>query len=108
MDGDHTAQCHACDKRRGSAMRSDDQPGLCMAAEARCSTRLTDGFCTPKTRDCCRCWNDAEALMSATGMSARAAAWVFSHVNAIEREAAKQRGNEPAVHTSPTTGSADA
>lgn len=77
--------------------RCDEQPGLHKAALAACTTRLTDGFCTPNTRDVCRCWDAAEAAQRATGMSAQAVAWVFNHRSAIEREAAKLAGNDPAL-----------
>lgn len=69
--------------------RWKDQPALARAAETVCLTHLTDGFCHPKDRPTCKCWDAASAVMQATGLSARATAWVFSRRHAIEEQAEK-------------------
>ena len=69
--------------------RCDRSPGLFMAAQEFCVTDLTDGFCTPKQRDVCKCWDRAEQSMRGTGLSAQAVAWIYRHRTKIEAEAAK-------------------
>lgn len=77
------------DQLGGRERRCDRQPGLCLAAEQFCSTDLTDGFCSPKQRDVCKCWDRAEQSMRGTGLSAQAVAWVYAHRHRIEEEAEK-------------------
>lgn len=60
------------------------EPGLFKAALAACACRLTDGFCTPANTDNCKCWDAADAVQKATGLSARGVAWVFSNIRRIE------------------------
>lgn len=69
--------------------QSQLQPGLLMAAEAACIYGKTDGFCHPRNANACRCWDAAEAVMKATGLSAQAVAWVFKNRQAIEKTAAE-------------------
>lgn len=72
--------------------RCDRQPGLALAAEVFCSTDLTNGFCTPKQVDSCRCWDRAQETMRGSGLSAQAVAWVYAHRKRIEEEAEKWYG----------------
>jgi hypothetical protein len=60
------------------------QPALFHAAEVACANRLTDGFCTPKNVAYCRCWDAAEAIMQATGLSGQSVAWIFRNTTRIE------------------------
>lgn len=69
------------------AERRTMQPALFLAAECACIYRFTDGFCRPQNIASCRCWNAAEAVMLATGLSAQAVGWVFRNLQHIEREA---------------------
>jgi hypothetical protein len=70
--------------------RAKDQPGLHMAAQEACVTMYTNGFCVARNNPTCtRCWPAAEAVIKATGMSARAVTWIFAHRSKIE-EAAKR------------------
>lgn len=64
-------------------------PALAHAAEAACSYYLTDGFCGPRNCQQCKCWDQARAVMDATGLSARAVGFIFKHRNRIE-DAAEQ------------------
>lgn len=66
--------------------RAELQPGLLTAAEAACVYDKTDGFCHPRNTNACRCWDAAQAVMKATGLSARAVAWVFKHRKLIEAD----------------------
>jgi hypothetical protein len=63
------------------------QPGLFAAAECACIYWLTDGFCTPRNIASCKCWDNAEAVMKATGLSAQGAGWIFRNLTRIEQEA---------------------
>lgn len=69
--------------------RRKRQPGLFIAAEAACCYRFTDGFCTPRNVASCRCWDAAEQVIAATGLSAQGAAWLFQNLSKIEKEADK-------------------
>jgi hypothetical protein len=64
--------------------RAKLQPGLALAAEAACIYRSTDGFCHPRNVDSCKCWDQAKQVMEATGLSARAVAWIFRNSQRIE------------------------
>lgn len=69
--------------------RSDRQPALFRAALSICVTDMTDGFCTPQNAETCKCWQKAEAVMEATGLSGRAVAWMWPRRRMIETEAEK-------------------
>lgn len=64
-----------------------DQPGLFKAAHAACIKRLTDGFCSTRNVNACKCWDAAEAVQRATGLSSQAVAWIFDHLQRIEASA---------------------
>lgn len=69
--------------------RSDMQPALCKVAECLCVYDMTDGFCTPKTKDRCACWRKAEELMRSSGFSALALVWILKNRKRIEEEATR-------------------
>jgi len=63
------------------------QPALFLAAECACAYRMTDGFCTPKNVASCKCWDAADAVQKATGLSMQAVGWLFRNLQRIEKEA---------------------
>ena len=65
------------------------QPALWKAAECACTYHLTDGFCSPRNVQQCKCWDRAEATMVATGLSARAVGFIFQNLRRIEDAAEK-------------------
>ena len=67
--------------------RMDRQPALFLIADAICSLGDTDGFCTPRHGDACKCWTKAEQMQNATGLSANACVWVLQHRTKIEQQA---------------------
>jgi hypothetical protein len=58
-------------------------------AEAFCTYDMTDGFCNPRTREKCECWDKAKAMLDSTTISANACAWVLKNKERIEKEASK-------------------
>ena len=72
--------------------RARMQRGLLYAAELACIYKLTDGFCHPRNRPECRCWDAANAVMKATGLSAQAVHWIFQHIDKIEKDAMPDAG----------------
>lgn len=75
--------------------RCDQQPGLFVLAETFCSYDMTDGFCTPRNRDRCECWDKAEAMLKSSPLSANACSWVLKNKERIEREANKGAAHNP-------------
>lgn len=64
--------------------RMDWQPGLFVGAEAICIYHRTDGFCSPRNCENCKCWDLANTVSDATGLSYLAIAWILSHKSHIE------------------------
>lgn len=69
--------------------RAEQSPALCKVAECFCIYNLTDGFCHPRNKDSCACWDKAKAMTESTGMSANACCWVLLNKKRIEGEANK-------------------
>jgi len=65
--------------------RTEMQPALLKAAEAICIYRDTDGFCHPRNHQGCECWQKAESVMRATGLSANAVSWIVQYSERVER-----------------------
>jgi hypothetical protein len=83
------------DTREIEKRRCERQPGLFGAALTICTVKMTDGFCTPRNVDSCKCWDIAATAMEATGLSARAVSWVFHNAKRIEQEAERNAGIAP-------------
>ena len=74
------------DQPKTTIRRAEISPGLALAAHAACVCHFTDGFCSPANVNDCQCWDKAQAVQQATGLSARGVAWVFQHTTQIEKE----------------------
>lgn len=70
--------------------RMDLSPALFKIAECFCVYSLTDGFCTPRNKDNCQCWDKAKQMQEVTGFSANACAWILTNRGRIEQEANKK------------------
>jgi hypothetical protein len=83
--------------------RSTMQPALYEAANAACIYQYTDGFCVTRNSPTCeRCWGNAWRVMDATGLSARATAWLFQHGPVVERLATMPAGKGETPHPDST------
>lgn len=69
--------------------RCDTQPALFKVAECLCIYDMTDGFCTPRNKEVCACWDRAKQLMEASGFSALALVWILKNRQRIEEEATR-------------------
>lgn len=69
--------------------RFDRQPALGRLAETICIYDKTDGFCSPRSKEVCMCWDNAEKMLQGSGLSARACCWVLMNSKRIEEEAEK-------------------
>lgn len=72
--------------------RSERQPALALVAEELCVCDMTDGFCTPRNKDMCKCWDRASTLLHESGFSAQALVWILKHRTRIEQQAANHSG----------------
>ena len=67
--------------------RTELSPALFQLAEVVCIYDRTNGFCHPRNKQGCECWQIAANLMSTTGLSSRALQWVLTHKADIEKMA---------------------
>lgn len=68
---------------------ADLHPALHTLAHALCIYGLTDGFCTPRNCQGCKCWKVARTLINETGchsMSVTDWVWVIEHQSQIHEE----------------------